>query len=68
MDGLLPDVADRQPEEFDGGVALSTELGRWPGGRALYYPGWEELRTPGPGANFGRARVPSPGTRSTIGT
>ncbi|MFD8779100.1 hypothetical protein [Streptomyces sp. NPDC056721] len=49
LDGLLLDVTDWQPEEFDGGVALSTELGRWPGGRALYEPRPEELRTPGRG-------------------
>ena len=27
-----------RPEEVDDGVALSTELSRWPGGRALYDP------------------------------
>ncbi|MFA3843177.1 hypothetical protein [Streptomyces aureus] len=50
LDGLLLDVTDWQPEESDGVVALSTELGRWPGGRALYDPRPEELRTPGHGA------------------
>ncbi|MGX1669442.1 hypothetical protein [Streptomyces sp. NPDC055400] len=49
LDGLLLDVTDWRPEEIDGGVALSTELGRWPGGRALYDPRPEELRAPGPG-------------------
>ncbi|MEU8034266.1 hypothetical protein AB0C13_37740 [Streptomyces sp. NPDC049099] len=32
----------------DTGVALATELGRWPGGRALYDPRPGEPRTPGP--------------------
>ncbi|MGW6145477.1 hypothetical protein [Streptomyces sp. NPDC055140] len=53
LDGLLLDVTDWRPEEIDGGVALSTELGRWPGGRALYDPRREELRTPGPGVMCG---------------
>ncbi|MFD0033235.1 hypothetical protein ACWGDS_44755 [Streptomyces sp. NPDC055059] len=49
LDGLLLDVTDWRLEEIDGGVALSTELGRWPGGRALYDPRPEELRAPGAG-------------------
>ncbi|MCX4647477.1 hypothetical protein [Streptomyces sp. NBC_01446] len=49
LDGLLLDVTDWRPQEIDGGVALSTELGRWPGGRALYDPRPEDLRAPGPG-------------------
>ncbi|MGW2690219.1 hypothetical protein ACWC6I_44645 [Streptomyces sp. NPDC001414] len=33
LDGLLLDITGWRPEEVDEGVALSTELGRWPGGR-----------------------------------
>src|SRR4051812_35559551 len=36
--GLLLDITGWRPEEIDDGVALMTELGRWPGGRALYDP------------------------------
>ncbi|KUF19221.1 hypothetical protein AT728_22020 [Streptomyces silvensis] len=38
LDGLLLDITGWRPEEMDDGVALMTELGRWPGGRALYDP------------------------------
>ncbi|MET8755994.1 hypothetical protein ABZW32_38760 [Streptomyces sp. NPDC004667] len=38
LDGLLLDITDLRPEEIKDGVALKTELGRWPGGRALYDP------------------------------
>ncbi|GED90142.1 hypothetical protein TNCT6_72270 [Streptomyces sp. 6-11-2] len=38
-----------RPEEVDDGVALSTELGQFPGGRALYDPRPGEARAPGPG-------------------
>lgn len=38
LDGLLVDITGWRPEEIEDGVALSTELGRWPGGRALYDP------------------------------
>ncbi len=38
LDGLLLDITGWRPEEVDDGVALMTELGRWPGGRALYDP------------------------------
>ncbi|WP_328458752.1 hypothetical protein OG780_42510 [Streptomyces sp. NBC_00386] len=49
LDGLLLDIHGWRTEEVDDGVALPTELGRWPGGRALYdlHPG--ESRMPGPG-------------------
>ncbi|MCU4749685.1 hypothetical protein OCG20_24995 [Streptomyces sp. G-5] len=33
LDGLLLDITGRRPEEIADGVALMTELGRWPGGR-----------------------------------
>ncbi|MFJ7062010.1 hypothetical protein ACIQVA_30565 [Streptomyces microflavus] len=36
LDGLLLDITGWRPEEIEDGVALTTELGRWPGGRALY--------------------------------
>ncbi|MGP3632439.1 hypothetical protein ACTU45_03510 [Streptomyces sp. 24-1644] len=38
LDGLLLDITGWRPEEIEDGVALMTELGRWPGGRALYDP------------------------------
>ncbi|MFJ9662684.1 hypothetical protein ACIRPR_32585 [Streptomyces griseoflavus] len=38
LDGLLLDIHGWRTEEVDDGVALSTELSRWPGGRALYDP------------------------------
>ncbi|MGZ0199504.1 hypothetical protein ACNFR7_04710 [Streptomyces sp. RM1] len=38
LDGLLLDITGRRPEEMDDGVTLRTELGRWPGGRALCAP------------------------------
>ncbi|MFH7340685.1 hypothetical protein [Streptomyces sp. KHY 26] len=38
LDGLLLDITGWRPEEVDDGAALMTELGRWPGGRALYDP------------------------------
>ncbi|MEU4089797.1 hypothetical protein [Streptomyces aureus] len=49
LDGLLLDITDREPEEAEDGVALATELSRWPGGRALYDPDPAEPRRPGPG-------------------
>ncbi|MFJ4007705.1 hypothetical protein ACIPWL_30230 [Streptomyces sp. NPDC090023] len=49
LDGLLLDITGWRPEEVDEGVALSTELGRWPGGRALYDPHRDEPRALGPG-------------------
>lgn len=49
LDGLLLDIHGGRAEEVDGGVALSTELSRWPGGRALYDLRPGEPRTPGPG-------------------
>lgn len=51
LDGLLLDVTGWRPEEIDDGVALMTELGRWPGGRALYDPRPGEPRTSGPGVS-----------------
>ncbi|WP_338930390.1 hypothetical protein WEB32_34940 [Streptomyces netropsis] len=38
LDGLLLDIEVWRPEEIDEGVALITELSRWPGGRTLYDP------------------------------
>ncbi|MET8957184.1 hypothetical protein [Streptomyces sp. NPDC004533] len=49
LDGLLLDIHGWRTEEVDDGAALSTELSRWPGGRALYDPDPGEPRTPGPG-------------------
>ncbi|MFJ7146702.1 hypothetical protein ACIQVT_00490 [Streptomyces sp. NPDC100445] len=50
LDGLLLDITGWRPEEIDDGVALMTELGRWPGGRALYDPLPDEPRpAAGPG-------------------
>lgn len=51
MDGLLLNITGWRPEEIEDGVALTTELGRWPGGRALYDPRPGEPRTPGPGVS-----------------
>ncbi|MFH9590610.1 hypothetical protein [Streptomyces luteogriseus] len=50
LDGLLLDVTGWTPDEIGTGAALPTELGQFPGGRALYDPGPGEPRTPGPGA------------------
>ncbi|MFH8990003.1 hypothetical protein [Streptomyces sp. NPDC017940] len=47
LDGLLVDITGWQPEETDDGVALMTELGRWPGGRALYDPRPDDPRLSG---------------------
>ncbi|MFF5393373.1 hypothetical protein ACFY5H_34580 [Streptomyces sp. NPDC013012] len=44
LDGLLLDIHGWRNEEVDDGVALTTELGRWPGGRALYDPRPGEAR------------------------
>jgi hypothetical protein len=49
--GLLLDIHGWRTEEIDDGVALPTELGRWPGGRALYDPRPGEPRLPGPGVS-----------------
>ncbi len=38
LDGPLLDITGWRPQEIEDGVALMTELGRWPGGRALYDP------------------------------
>lgn len=38
LDGPLLDISGWRPEEIEDRVALTTELGRWPGGRALYDP------------------------------
>ncbi|WP_030750529.1 hypothetical protein [Streptomyces sp. NRRL S-31] len=51
LDGLLLDITGWRAEEVDDGVALSTELVRWPGGRALYDPRPGEPRSPGPGVS-----------------
>ncbi|MFD3516042.1 hypothetical protein [Streptomyces sp. NPDC058657] len=47
LDGLLLDITDRRPQDIEDGVALPTELSRWPGGRALYDPRPGEPRPPG---------------------
>ncbi|MFE5191071.1 hypothetical protein [Streptomyces sp. NPDC056628] len=49
LDGLLLDITGWRADEIDGGVALPTELGRFPGGRALYDVRPGETRGPGPG-------------------
>ncbi|MEU3529676.1 hypothetical protein AB0E62_38530 [Streptomyces sp. NPDC038707] len=51
LDGLLLDITGWRAEGVNGGVALSTALVRWPGGRALYDPRPGEPRTPGPGVS-----------------
>ncbi|MGW5698998.1 hypothetical protein ACWEWX_52150 [Streptomyces asiaticus] len=51
LDGLLLDITGWRPGEVDGGAALSTELGQFPGGRSVYEPRPGELRTPGPGVS-----------------
>ncbi|MGW0563165.1 hypothetical protein ACWDZ4_21735 [Streptomyces sp. NPDC003016] len=47
LDGLLLGIAGWRHEEIDDDVALTTELGRWPRGRALYDPLPGEPRPPG---------------------
>ncbi|MER5204811.1 hypothetical protein [Streptomyces sp. NPDC002825] len=49
LDGLLLDIHGRRAEEVEDGVALATELSKWPGGRALYGPRAGDPRGPGPG-------------------
>ncbi|KUN09373.1 hypothetical protein AQI95_06060 [Streptomyces yokosukanensis] len=49
LDGLLLDITDWQPNDIEDGAALSTQLSRWPDGRALYDPRPGESRRPGPG-------------------
>ncbi|CAL9670592.1 hypothetical protein [Streptomyces sp. enrichment culture] len=49
--GPLPDITAWRDEGVDGGLPLSTELVRWPGGRALYDPRPGEQRLPGPGVS-----------------
>ncbi|MFJ3926249.1 hypothetical protein [Streptomyces sp. NPDC090022] len=49
LDGLLLDITGLRSEEVDDGAALSTELGRFPGGRSLYDPHPGGFRAPGPG-------------------
>lgn len=51
LDGLLLDIHGWRTVEVDDGVALATELGQFPGGRALYDPRPGEARTPGPGVS-----------------
>ncbi|MEU7261719.1 hypothetical protein AB0B21_38880 [Streptomyces rimosus] len=38
LDGLLLDITGWTADEIQTGVALTTELGQFPGGRALYDP------------------------------
>ncbi|MFD3681501.1 hypothetical protein [Streptomyces sp. NPDC058613] len=47
LDRLLLDITGWRPEEIEDGVALTTELSRWPGGRALYDPRLGEPALPG---------------------
>ncbi|MET9934905.1 MULTISPECIES: hypothetical protein [unclassified Streptomyces] len=49
LDGLLLDIHEWRTVEVDDGVILITELGRLPGGRALYDPRPGEAHKPGPG-------------------
>lgn len=49
LDGLLLDITGWTPDEIATGAALMTELGQFPGGRALYDPRPGEPRAPGPG-------------------
>ncbi len=51
LDGFLLGITGWRPGEAEDGAALSTELSRWPGGRALYDPRPGEPRTPGPGVS-----------------
>ncbi|WP_413804194.1 hypothetical protein [Streptomyces sp. OE57] len=51
LDGLLLDITGWRLEEVDGGAALVTELGQFPGGRSLYDPRPGEPCTPGPGVS-----------------
>ncbi|MDX3636995.1 hypothetical protein PV728_43785 [Streptomyces europaeiscabiei] len=51
LDGLLLDIHGWRTVEVDDGVALSTELGQFSGGRALYDPRPGEARAPGPGVS-----------------
>ncbi|KUN35814.1 hypothetical protein AQJ30_24410 [Streptomyces longwoodensis] len=48
LDGLLLDIRAGDRKKIDNGVALMTELGRWPGRRALYDPRPDDPR-PGSG-------------------
>ncbi|MFF9352739.1 hypothetical protein [Streptomyces sp. NPDC014734] len=49
LDGLLLDIHGWRTEEVDDGVALTTKLPRWPGGRVSYDPRPGEPCTAGPG-------------------
>ncbi|WP_382114495.1 hypothetical protein [Streptomyces nigra] len=49
LDGLLLDIQGWRTDAVDDGVALPTELSRWPGGRAPYDPRPGEPRAQGPG-------------------
>ncbi|GAA2616256.1 hypothetical protein GCM10010304_82210 [Streptomyces roseoviolaceus] len=51
LDGLMLDITGWRPEEVDDSVALSTELGPFPGGRSLYDPCPGGQRKPGPGVS-----------------
>ncbi|OQD51645.1 hypothetical protein BM536_038920 [Streptomyces phaeoluteigriseus] len=51
LDGLLLDIHGWRTVEVDDGVALSTELGQFPGGRSLYDPRPGEPRSTGPGVS-----------------
>jgi hypothetical protein len=56
LDGLLLDLHGWRTVEVDDGVALTTELSRWLGGRALYDPRTDEPAQSGP-ASSGKRRV-----------
>ncbi|MFJ9181360.1 serine protease [Streptomyces sp. NPDC102360] len=49
LDGLLLDITDWTKDKIDTGAALSAELGRFPGGSAVYAPHRDEPRAPAPG-------------------
>ncbi|GKQ37524.1 hypothetical protein ALMP_40610 [Streptomyces sp. A012304] len=51
LDGLLLGIHGWRTVEVDDGVALSTGLGQFPGGRALCDPRPGEPRTPGQGVS-----------------
>ncbi|WP_030562926.1 hypothetical protein [Streptomyces aureocirculatus] len=51
LDGLLLRITGWRPEDVAEGVALPTELGKFPGGRSLYGPRPGEPRRPGPGVS-----------------
>jgi hypothetical protein len=67
LDGLLLDIDGWPTEDVDDGVALSTELSRWPGGRALYDPRPGEPRGPGPASSAASTTPATPPDRRAPG-